>query len=51
MTVEGKFPAKGLTPGRINLIHKQLARNVGLDESVIERISGHSMGVGAAQDL
>lgn len=37
--------------GQINRIYKRIARKVGLDESVIEGISGHSMRVGAAQDL
>jgi SAM-dependent methyltransferase len=34
-----------------NRIYKQIARNAGLDELVIEGIRGHSMRVGAAQDL
>ena len=37
--------------GQINRIYKNIARKAGLDESVIEGISGHSMRVGAAQDL
>lgn len=37
--------------GQINRIYKRLARKAGLDESVIKRISGHSLRVGAAQDL
>lgn len=37
--------------GQINRIYKKIARKAGLDESVIEGISGHSMRVGAAQDL
>jgi len=37
--------------GQINRIYKKLARKAGLDEMVIEGISGHSMRVGAAQDL
>jgi site-specific recombinase XerD len=40
-----------LNSGQINRIYKQIARNAGLDELVIEGISGHSMRVGAAQDL
>ncbi len=37
--------------GQINRIYKRIARKAGLDESEIEGISGHSMRVGAAQDL
>ena len=37
--------------GQINRIYKRIARKAGLDESAIESISGHSMRVGAAQDL
>ena len=37
--------------GQINRIYKRIARKAGLDESEIKRISGHSMRVGAAQDL
>ena len=37
--------------GQINRIYKKIARKAGLDESEIKRISGHSMRVGAAQDL
>ena len=37
--------------GQINRIYKGIARKAGLDEWVIEGISGHSMRVGAAQDL
>jgi site-specific recombinase XerD len=37
--------------GQINRIYKKIARKAGLDESAIEGISGHSMRVGAAQDL
>jgi site-specific recombinase XerD len=37
--------------GQINRIYKKIARKAGLDESVIEGVSGHSMRVGAAQDL
>jgi len=36
---------------QINRIYKKIARKAGLDESEIESISGHSMRVGAAQDL
>jgi site-specific recombinase XerD len=37
--------------GQINRIYKKIARKAGLDESEIKSISGHSMRVGAAQDL
>jgi integrase len=37
--------------GQINRIYKKIARKAGLDESTIKGISGHSMRVGAAQDL
>ena len=37
--------------GQINRIYKGIARKAGLNESEIKGISGHSMRVGAAQDL
>ena len=37
--------------GQINRIYKNIARKAGLDELTIKGISGHSMRVGAAQDL
>lgn len=37
--------------GQINRIYKRIAKKAGLDEAEIKRISGHSMRVGAAQDL
>jgi site-specific recombinase XerD len=40
-----------ISVGQINRIYKKIARKAGLDESEIESISGHSMRVGAAQDL
>ena len=40
-----------ISMGQINRIYKKIARKAGLDESEIEGISGHSMRVGAAQDL
>jgi integrase len=40
-----------LNSGQVNRIYKRIARNAGLDELVIKGISGHSMRVGAAQDL
>ena len=47
----GRISCSSLNSGQINRIYKRIARNTGLDESVIEGISGHSMRVGAAQDL
>lgn len=40
-----------LTPGQINRIYKQLARQAKLGDEITSRISGHSLRVGAAQDL
>jgi integrase len=37
--------------GQINRIYKKIARKAGLNELEIKSISGHSMRVGAAQDL
>jgi site-specific recombinase XerD len=42
---------RSLGPGQVNRIYKRIARNAGLDEVIIKGISGHSMRVGAAQDL
>lgn len=36
---------------QINRIYKGIAKKAGLDESIVNGISGHSMRVGAAQDL
>ena len=47
----GKISRDGLNSGQINRIYKRIAKKAGLDESKIKRISGHSMRVGAAQDL
>ena len=47
----GRISSGCLVSGQINRIYKRIARNAGLDEIVIKRISGHSMRVGAAQDL
>ena len=47
----GKISRSSLGSGQINRIYKRIARKVGLDESEIKGISGHSMRVGAAQDL
>ena len=40
-----------LGSGQVNRIYKRISRDAGLEELVIEGISGHSMRVGAAQDL
>ena len=47
----GRVSSNSLGSGQINRIYKRIARNAGLDELVVEGISGHSMRVGAAQDL
>jgi len=47
----GRIASNSLGSGQINRIYKRIARNAGLDELVIEGISGHSIRVGAAQDL
>lgn len=45
------LPGRQLGSGQINRIYKQLAMAAKLDEQLIQRISGHSCRVGAAQDL
>jgi site-specific recombinase XerD len=47
----GRISLSSLGSGQVNRIYKKIARNAKLDELVIEGISGHSMRVGAAQDL
>ena len=47
----GNISRNGLGSGQVNRIYKRIARNTRLDELVIKEISGHSMRVGAAQDL
>lgn len=42
---------EGLNSSQINRIFKKLARKSKLDPNVVQQISGHSMRVGAAQDL
>ena len=46
-----RIARNSLGSGQINRIYKRIARNAGLDKLVVEGISGHSMRVGAAQDL
>ncbi|WP_445767925.1 site-specific integrase [Rheinheimera sp.] len=41
----------GLCESRISRIYKTLSRKAGIDQSVVQSISGHSMRVGGAQDL
>lgn len=40
-----------LCSGQINRIYKRLAKRAGLDQDMIEKISGHSLRVGHAQDM
>lgn len=46
-----RLARSSLGSGQVNRIYKRIARNAGLDDLVVEGISGHSMRVGAAQDL
>ena len=43
--------AERLSAAQINRIYKRIARKSKVDQSLIKHISGHSMRVGAAQDL
>ena len=47
----GRISFNNLASGQVNRIYKRIARDAGLDKLAIEGISGHSMRVGAAQDL
>jgi len=47
----GRISLTSLGSGQVNRIYKRIARDAKLDELVIKGISGHSMRVGAAQDL
>jgi site-specific recombinase XerD len=40
-----------LSPGQINRIYKRLAIRAGYSKAIIEKISGHSLRVGHAQDM
>ena len=40
-----------LNPGQISRIYKKIAKVAKVDPSLIHNISGHSMRIGAAQDL
>lgn len=46
-----RIQAKSLHPYSVNRIIKKLARGSGLSDKEIEKLSGHSMRVGAAQDM
>ncbi len=48
---EGRISGSSLGSGQINRIYKRMARSAELDELVVQRIGGHSMRVGAANDL
>ncbi len=43
--------SKGLTGAQIGRIFKQLAKTAGIEIDTVKQISGHSIRVGAAQDL
>lgn len=43
--------SEGLTGAQIGRIFKQLAKTAGIDKDTVKQISGHSIRVGAAQDL
>lgn len=48
---KGEKIAEGLSAAQINRIYKRIAKKSKIDDSFIKHISGHSMRVGAAQDL
>ncbi len=47
----GQVITKGLSSAQVNRIYKSIAAKSCADESLVKHISGHSMRVGAAQDL
>ncbi len=47
----GNNVSEDLSPAQINRIYKQIASNTKIETSLIKNISGHSIRVGAAQDL
>lgn len=47
----GNHLSEKLNTGAINKIYKRLAKRAALDTQIVEQISGHSLRVGAAQDL
>ena len=48
---KGLHRTEQLHGGQVNKILKKRAKQAGLDDEVIQKISGHSIRVGAAQDL
>ena len=42
---------EALDPSQIPRIYKAMARRAGLEEEAVDRLSGHSTRVGAAQDM
>ena len=48
---KGNQLSEGLNSSQINRIYKKLARRANISEDLTKNISGHSMRVGAAQDL
>jgi integrase len=50
ITATGKI-RENLNSAQINRIYKKLAQFSGVDSTILKKISGHSMRVGAAQDL
>ena len=47
----GRISLGNMGSGQVNRIYKRIARDAGFDELITQGISGHSMRVGAAQDL
>jgi site-specific recombinase XerD len=47
----GEKITDGLSAAQINRIYKRIAKKSKVDQSLVKHISGHSMRVGAAQDL
>ncbi len=47
----GQVITDNLSPAQVNRIFKLIATKSRIDDSIVKRISGHSMRVGAAQDL
>ena len=48
---KGNGMTNQLNPGQINRIYKRLAKLAHIDHETIQHISGHSIRIGAAQDL
>ena len=47
----GEHVTEDLSPSQINRIYKKIAKNSKAEHSIVDHISGHSMRIGAAQDL